>query len=212
MRVIDYLMTLDEVDKKKIVVTGHSRGGKTALLIGALDERVALTAPNATGGGGTQCWRFPIWPEDPSGVRRHESVGAFFPKGNCHWFHPRMNSFIQKEARLPFDQHFLVALVAPRPLCSIEAMDDGCATPICVQRSFQAAQEVYDWLGAGDKIGLHIRQQGGHQQGPEDWAALLDFADLVFFGKKPKGGRVFDKVPYPDAKPAFSWKAPGESG
>jgi len=208
MRVIDYLVTLDEVDKKKIVVTGHSRGGKTALLTGAYDERVALTVPNGAGGGGLQCWRFPIWPADPRGRKRHESVAAFFPKGYYHWFHPRMGGFVKKEKRLPFDQHFLLALVAPRALCSTEAMDDGCATPICAQRSYQGARMVYDWLGAGGKIGLHVRPQGGHKQGPEDWAALLDFADLTFFGKKPKGGQEFGKLPYPDAKPGFSWKAP----
>jgi hypothetical protein len=67
---------------------------------------------------------------------------------------------------------------------------------------------VYDWLGAGEKLALHMRQSGGHRHGPEDWAALLDFADLVFFGKKPQSGSVFNKLPYPDAKPGFSWQAP----
>lgn len=60
MRVIDYLVTLPEIDHEKIIVTGHSRGGKTALLTGALDERVAITVPNASGGR-AQCWRFPIF-------------------------------------------------------------------------------------------------------------------------------------------------------
>jgi len=207
MRAIDYLVTLPEVDKAKIVVTGHSRGGKTALLAGAFDERVALTVPNGAGGGGLQCWRFPIFPNDPKGRRRHEYVGAFFPKGYYHWFHPRMEGFIKRESFLPFDQHFLLALVAPRALCSTEAMQDGCATPICAQRCIQGARIIYDWLGASGKIALHMRQ-GRHKQGPEDWGALLDFADMVFFNKKPAGGRKFDTMPYPDADPGFSWKAP----
>lgn len=42
-RVVDYLVTLENVDKDKIVVTGHSRGGKTALLAGAMDLRIAIT-------------------------------------------------------------------------------------------------------------------------------------------------------------------------
>jgi hypothetical protein len=207
MRAIDYLVTLPEVDKAKIVVTGHSRGGKTALLAGAFDERVALTVPNGAGGGGLQCWRFPIFPNDPKGRRGHEYVGRFFPKGYYHWFHPRMEGFIKRESFLPFDQHFLLALVAPRALCSTEAMQDGCATPICAQRSIQGARIIYDWLGASGKMALHMRQ-GRHKQGPEDWGALLDFADMVFFNKKPESGRKFDTLPYPDADPGFSWKAP----
>ena len=38
-RALDYLITLPEVDADKVVITGHSRCGKTALLAGALDER-----------------------------------------------------------------------------------------------------------------------------------------------------------------------------
>jgi len=45
--VIDFLVTLDEIDKGKIIVTGHSRGGKAALLAGALDDRAALTVRTA---------------------------------------------------------------------------------------------------------------------------------------------------------------------
>ena len=56
-RVIDYLYTLDNVDKSRIVVTGHSRGGKATLLAGAMDERIALTAPNNSGCGGAGCYR-----------------------------------------------------------------------------------------------------------------------------------------------------------
>jgi len=208
MRAIDYLVTLPEVDKDKIVVTGHSRGGKTALLLGAFDERVALTVPNASGGGGLQCWRFPIFPDDPKGCKPHEGVHRC--RKRTYWFHPRLKPFARKVGHLPFDQHFLVALVAPRALCSTEAMDDQYATPICVQRSILAAKVVYHWLGAGDRIVLHMRR-GRHKQGPEDWAALLDFADLVFFGKKPQSGQEFNNFPYPDAKPGFSWKAPEKS-
>ncbi len=58
MRVIDYLLTLDVVDRKRIAFTGHSRGGKTALLAGALDDRIALVAPNGSGCGGAGCYRY----------------------------------------------------------------------------------------------------------------------------------------------------------
>src|SRR5262249_57090252 len=50
-RVIDGLVQLDSIDPRKIVITGHSRSGKVALLAGALDERVAITAPAGSGCG-----------------------------------------------------------------------------------------------------------------------------------------------------------------
>jgi fermentation-respiration switch protein FrsA (DUF1100 family) len=103
MRVIDHLVTRPEVAADRLLVTGHSRGGKTALLTGALDERVALTVPNATGGGGFQCWRFPIEPGDPAGVNRHESV-AVMSKLRTYWLSPGLAPFVQKVERLPFDQ------------------------------------------------------------------------------------------------------------
>src|SRR5205085_10381446 len=59
-RVVDYLLTQkDLVDPKRIAITGHSRGGKAALLAGATDTRIALTAPNNSGCGGAGCYRFP---------------------------------------------------------------------------------------------------------------------------------------------------------
>src|SRR5687768_3889410 len=51
-RCVDVLLGLDYIAKDKIAVTGHSRGGKAALLAGATDPRIALTAPNNSGCGG----------------------------------------------------------------------------------------------------------------------------------------------------------------
>jgi hypothetical protein len=46
-RVVDALEKMpDWADAKKIVVTGHSRYGKAALIAGAYDERIALTVPS----------------------------------------------------------------------------------------------------------------------------------------------------------------------
>ena len=70
-RVIDYLVTRDFVDKNKIVVTGHSRGGKAALLAGALDERVALTVPNGSGAGGARLLSRAAAQDRGSGKNRH---------------------------------------------------------------------------------------------------------------------------------------------
>jgi hypothetical protein len=207
MRVIDYLCTLPAVDGGRILVTGHSRGGKTALLTGAWDERVAVCVPNASGGGGFQCWRFPIYPGDPPGVNRHESLDVM-SRLRTYWLHPGLAPFAAAESRLPFDQHFLAALLAPRPLCAVESMDDVCGTPICVQRTFLAAREVYAWMGAADRIGLSFRARGGHAQGSEDWEALLDFADRFLIAKPVGEGRRFDELPCPGISKGYEWEAP----
>jgi endo-1,4-beta-xylanase len=101
-----------------------------------------------------------------------------------------------------------MALVAPRALITVNAMHDKDSDPRSTQITYQATRKVFSWLGAEDKLGIYYRQTGGHKQGPEDWGALLDFADLIFFGKKPENGCKFDVLPFPDEKLRFSWKAP----
>ena len=200
MRVIDYLTTLDVVDKDKIAFTGHSRGGKTALLAGALDKRIDLVAPNGSGCGGSGCYRI-------QGEKSETLDDITKPSRFAYWFHPRFRDFVDKETRLPFDQHFLKALVAPRALISIDALGDLWANPYGTQQSHRGAKPVFDFLGAGDKLGIHFRT-GGHAQNEDDWRTLVDFADKVFFGKKPAGGKRFDQMPFSDAPRPFSWSAP----
>lgn len=195
-RVIDYLETQNNVDKKHFAVTGHSRGGKAALLAGAMDERIALTNPNNSGCGGAGCYRFQ--------AQKSEDIAAI-TKNFPFWFVVGFRDFIGKEDRLPIDQHSVKALVAPRALLSTEALGDLWANPEGTQATYLAAKVVYDWLGAGDKIGIYDRE-GGHQQGQADWQVLLDYADQVFFGKK--SDRKFDQLAFPDSPKQFSWKAP----
>jgi hypothetical protein len=52
-RAVDYLVMLPAIDPKRIVVTGHSRMGKAALLAAAFDERIALAIPHQAGCGGS---------------------------------------------------------------------------------------------------------------------------------------------------------------
>lgn len=197
-RVVDYLLQQDFVDPKRIVVTGHSRGGKTALLAGALDERIALTAPNDSGCGGAGCYRV-LGPKSED-IR---AITDRFP----FWFHPRFRDFVGQVEKMPFDQHFLRALVAPRALLSTEALGDLWANPMGTQVSYVAARQVFEFLGAGERTGIHFRE-GKHEQNAEDWEALLDFADLQLSGRKVD--RKFDKLAFPDAPRPYSWSAPSK--
>ena len=195
-RVNDYLLSRSDVDPKRLIVTGHSRGGKGALLAGALDERVALTVPNGSGCGGAGCFR-----EQRADAEGIADILKHFP----YWFSPNLPQFIGHVDKLPFDQHEVRALVAPRALLDTEGLGDHWANPVGAQISFQAAREVYSFLGVPNRIGIHYRP-GKHEQNAEDFAALLDFADALFSDKPPV--QAFDAVQFPDAPKRFAWKAP----
>ncbi len=182
-RAVDYLQTHPKIDKARIAVVGHSRLGKAALLAGAFDERIALVIPHQAGCGGTA----------PSRGKVGESVKQIndrFP----HWFDDRFKKFNEQTDRLPFDQHCLVALVAPRPVLLTNAVDDKWANPEGQFEMLKAAEPVYQLLGAGGvgvdkmpapevlvdaKLGYHIRP-GKHSMVREDWKVFLTYADKYF--------------------------------
>jgi len=195
-RCVDFLVTLPFVDKRCIAVTGHSRGGKAALLAGATDVRIALTSANDSGCGGAGCFRWP-----GPGCEKVADILRGFP----YWFSPRLKAFIGREDSLPFDQHSLKALIAPRALLSTEALGDLWANPSGTWQSYLAAREAYRFLRAEDRIGIWYRK-GGHMHGAADWSALLDFMDWQFRGRKPRHG--FNTSPFRNLPRAFSWSAP----
>lgn len=177
MRVMDYLETRDDADLTKVGITGHSRGGKVALLAGALDERFALVAPNGSGCGGAGCFRI-----SEGKVETLELITR--PSRFGYWFHPRLRWFANQEDKLPFDLHALKALVAPRALICTDALGDTWANPAGNRATSKAANPVFEFLGATHHNALHFRD-GEHNFEPADWKAILDFADWHFAKKEP---------------------------
>jgi dienelactone hydrolase len=195
-RCVDFFQTLDFIDAKKIAITGHSRGGKAVLLAGALDERIAVTAPNCSGCGG---------------------AGSFFVQGEGsetladilkavpYWFSPRLKDYIKRQTELPFDQHALKALVAPRALFGTEALEDLWANLSGTWQTHLAAREAYRFLSAEDKIAIRYRE-GIHEHNLADWNDFMDFAQWQFGGTRPE--RIYGACPLPETAPVFSWRAP----
>ncbi len=196
--VLDALDQLGVADMDKVVATGHSRGGKAALCAGIYDERVTITAPNSSGTGGTGSLRYFEKGQKPQSIGHH--IGR-----NEHWLHPSYFKFADHEDRLPFDAHFAKALIAPRAFLNCHARQDYWANPYGTELTHRAAATVFKWLNAEDLMGLHWRE-GGHAQGQEDWAALLDFADRQFFAKQ--SSRKFNQWIYPEAKLPMDWLPP----
>jgi hypothetical protein len=180
-RAVDYLLTDKDVDAARIVVVGHSRLGKAAIVAGAFDERIALVIPHQAGCGGTSPSRGKIG----ESVKR---INTSFP----HWFDAEFKNFNEQPERLPFDQNCLIALVAPRPVLLTNATLDIWANPEGQFQALRAAEPVYRMLGAGDldarempavntlvgsTLGYHIRP-GKHSMGRDDWAVFLKYADI----------------------------------
>jgi hypothetical protein len=185
-RCVDALITLPDVKADSIAVTGHSRGGKTALLAGATDERIAITNPNNSGIGGASLNRLKM--------EGSEVVNSFFRSGNIFWFGKEYAAHRHRDAELPYDNHYLHALVAPRGLLLTEAYEDHSANPAGTYAAALAAQKVYHMLGKKDAIGWAYRESG-HAHMPEDYTALLDFMDRHLHGRDLK--RDFQRKLYP---------------
>jgi len=187
-RCVDYLETQPWADKSALLAVGHSRLGKTALVAGALDERFALVAPAGSGCGGTGAYRFNG--RGRGGREGLEDVVKHFPR----WFLPRLGEFSGQVQRLPFDQNWLMALTAPRLLLATDGLNDPNTSYNALIQSYRGAKPVYALLGVPAHLGVNFRP-GGHRLDPEDWRAILDFADQQLRGRKVD--RRFDTYAWP---------------
>lgn len=185
-RCIDILSSLPMVRGDSIAITGHSRGGKTVLLAGATDDRIALTNPNDSGIGGAALNHV-----KGDGA---ECVDSFFGSGNIFWFGAAFAAHRYRDEQLPYDQHFLHGLVAPRLLLITDAYEDNGANPLGAYTACLGGKTVYEFLGAGHKVGWALRE-GGHVHSPTDFDALLDFMDVHLHKRSLR--RNFQRVLFP---------------
>ena len=210
-RILDYLETERRINPAQVVVAGHSRLGKTALWAGAQDQRFAAVVANNSGCGGGALSK-----------RAFGETVDLLCFVRPHWFCDNFRYYANNEKALAFDQHELIALIAPRPVYLATAADDIAADPKGELLSLLNADAVYRLLGtdgAGDDVrnlqkkgtmiydaempqinrqtgatlAFHIRG-GGHDVTEYDWEQFLNFTD-----------RHFHKV----ASPSFS-KKPGQ--
>lgn len=190
-RVLDYLLSRKEIDNSRIAVGGWSRLGKTALWCGAQDERFSAVFSTESGCSGAALQR------GKAGEQIEDIVGRF-----DYWFCPNYGKYRGREKEMPFDQHFLLACIAPRPLFIGSAKEDEWADPLSEFLGAAAASEAYRLLGgrglevpkqwtdaesgirlepdrllADGEIGYFMRR-GTHGMSRMDWLAQLRFREI----------------------------------
>jgi hypothetical protein len=116
-----------------------------------------------------------------------------------------MEQYIDNEENIPFDSHYLKALVAPRVLFVSEAASDIMANPVGTYQTTEAANEVYKFLGCEENLIWHYRY-GGHAQLVKDINQLVAVIKHVQNGE-PLNDEFFIR-PFKEIPPAYSWKCP----
>lgn len=181
-RSLDFLLTLGLFDEEKIAVLGHSRLGKTSLWCGAQDTRFKYVFSNNSGCSGDAITRGTAG-ETIADITRN------FP----YWFCSKYNDYVgEKTYEMPFDQHFLLAAVAPRHAAVGASSLDIWADPESEFLCCKAASPAWEKLGlpgfiapddrypnVGESfdtgfVAFHNRE-GEHSPCRADWKAYIDF-------------------------------------
>lgn len=179
-RVLDYVLETEDIDTEHIAVAGHSRLGKTALVTASFDERFTCAYSNDSGCSGAAITR------DKQG----EQI-EFITRVFGYWFCKKYKNYVDKHHDLPFDQHFLVATIAPRSVYIASALEDTWADPESEYLCCFAAGDFWKLYGKEGfvgvdrmpgvsevfhegSIGYHMRS-GVHYFSREDWNKFLDY-------------------------------------
>ncbi len=182
IKILDCLKDIAAIDEQRVIAIGHSRLGKACLWAGAQDTRFAGIIANESGEGGCAISRRKFG-------ERVSDIVKYFP----HWFTAEYNLFSNTEENMPVDSHFLISLLAPRPVYIASAEDDLWSDPKGEFTGLREASAVwklsrkidrlpgYEAMPQTDKplsgvLSYHIRS-GGHDITPYDWQQFLYFAD-----------------------------------
>jgi len=178
-RIIDALIQLGPaatgVNPKALAATGCSFAGKGAFACGAFDERFMLVAPEEAGSGGAALWRVSS-AEAAKGQNIQEATEIV---GEQNWqgkdFHDLFSGKSKTNAPVDMliaDQHFLVALCAPRALLIIDNDIDWLG-PLATYAGGIIGKKVYTALGIADRCEVNVSSEHGHCAFPSSQQAEL---------------------------------------
>lgn len=179
-RGLDLVESIKELDAKNAVTTGCSRLAKAALLAAARDERFAYCVPVQCGGGGATLAKRDFGENIATEMR-------YF----THWYCSAYKKYERNPAQLlTFDQHLLLAAVAPRKLL-IAGFDAPWFDTEGEYLACKAASPAWELFGKagfpqvpypddfetsaiGEYLGYYRRSEG-HGIADFDWLMLMRF-------------------------------------
>ena len=183
-RVADWLETEPLADARHLAVVGHSRCGKTAILAAAQDRRFALCCSSGAGCCGDKLNHVELAP------LQDEHIGRILRLN--HFFCGNFAKYAGRDLDLPFDQHQLLALVAPRLLCLAAASEDEGAGPYGQFLSAAFATPAWELYGKSGLVApggfpapgqslldgcvSFLLRKGGHDLTSFEWNRFMDFA------------------------------------
>lgn len=183
-RVMDWIETEPAIDARRVGVVGHSRGGKTALWTGATDRRFALVCSNDSGAHGAKLNHIRLPKSEDIA-----SIPKYFPNWYCAKYPKKYGGM---EMTMEFDQHELLALIAPRLLCVGSASEDDWAGQPGEWWSAKLASPAWELYGRNGLVAERFPAPGEAQQDGDvsyhlrpgkhfltsyDWDRYIDFAD-----------------------------------
>ncbi len=165
-RAVDFLQTVPEVDPDRLGSIGHSQGGGITIHAMGLDERIKV------GVSSCGCWPIRLAQNPFNHARTGWWVGR-----------PALRPYCWTGKPFPVDLHEHLAMIAPRPIMAITALND-CGYNFADVESLRPAfadlahnvGAVYALLGAEDRFQsvLHTR---GHSFLREQRDAAYAFLD-----------------------------------
>ncbi len=170
------------IQADSIVALGHSRYGKAALIASAWSNRIAAALAHQSGFGG--------------GSSSRSTTGETLvrmAKSYPHWLRPDLGAELEEGLILTLDQHYLLALSAPKPIFLGNGRRDVWSDPNSSFVLAKAADAIYEARGVDGlsdtenmrafdpsaTISYWLRP-GGHSVVSEDIDAFTAFMEAHF--------------------------------
>jgi dienelactone hydrolase len=135
MAAVDLLLSMTEVDKDRVACIGHSLGGHNSLFLAVFDKRIKAVVTSC---GFTSFFKY--YGGDLTGWSHKGYMPLIAEKYNKN---PQI---------MPFDFTEILGAVAPRALFINAPLHDSNFDVDGVRECVEAAQKVYDLLGAGNRL------------------------------------------------------------